>query len=174
VKTKGFTLIELLVTITIIGILAGIAVVSFGNARKKAEEAKKLQDMTRIQTALEAYKVKYGAYPNSDRDGCGTWDVGNQDYDFIPALKNSGILNFVPRHSKATGNCAGYFYYRYLAGADGCDSSLGAFYVLGWRDTNLPPGSNHPSSPGWKCSRRDWSNSFYWVTGSYEDVDIFE
>ena len=54
-KKKGFTLIELLVVIAIIGILATIASISMGNARKKARDSKRLADVNQMKTALELY-----------------------------------------------------------------------------------------------------------------------
>jgi prepilin-type N-terminal cleavage/methylation domain-containing protein len=70
-KKKGFTLIELLVVIAIIGLLATMAVVSFGNARMKARDTKRVHDLKSIYTALELYYDESGSYPT------GTFDSRN-------------------------------------------------------------------------------------------------
>ncbi|MBU2612946.1 type II secretion system GspH family protein [Patescibacteria group bacterium] len=53
-KRKGFTLIELLVVIAIIGLIATLAVASFGSARQKANDAKRVADVRAIISALAA------------------------------------------------------------------------------------------------------------------------
>ena len=52
-KKRGFTLFELLVSISIIGILTALAVVSYGSMQKKARDARRVQDMLNIQKAEE-------------------------------------------------------------------------------------------------------------------------
>ena len=52
---KGFTLFELLISISIIGILVALGVVSYSVAQKKARDTKRMQDMKAIQSAAEVY-----------------------------------------------------------------------------------------------------------------------
>jgi len=60
---KGFTLIELLVVISILGILISVISVNLVTAQKQARDARRLEDLTNIQTAFESYFVEYGSYP---------------------------------------------------------------------------------------------------------------
>lgn len=61
---KGFTLIELLVVITIIGILAAIALPNYIKAKDKAREAEVKANVHAIQIALERYATDHsGQYP---------------------------------------------------------------------------------------------------------------
>lgn len=60
---KGFTLLELLVVVAIIGILGAIAAVSFGNARSKARDTKRIGDMRSVVSALGVFYDEAGGYP---------------------------------------------------------------------------------------------------------------
>ncbi len=168
---KGFTLIELLVVIAIIGLLASIVLVSLNSARAKARDARRLSDMHQILLALEMYYDDNGHYSPISGDGCcDGWDQGPCGSDpFIGALETAGLISKVstdPSGGYGTG-CYGYNYYRYSAGLYGCDSSRGAYFVLGVRDMETS-GRPHPDSPGWSCPLRNWQNEFDWVIGGFE------
>src|SRR3989344_5757528 len=62
-KSFGFTLIELLVVITIIGILAGLALTSYSGAQARSRDARRKQDLAAIKKALQLAKQDTpGAY----------------------------------------------------------------------------------------------------------------
>lgn len=75
---KGFTLIELLVVISIIGLLATLAMVSLKNAREKARDVKRKADLVQIRKALELYFDANGVYPPSP---CG-YDCNDYYYSY--------------------------------------------------------------------------------------------
>ena len=76
-NNKGFTLFELLVSISIIGIMVALAVISYSGAQKKARDARRIQDMNMIQKAAEEYyslSTNY-PYPTSETN-MSFWTVG--------------------------------------------------------------------------------------------------
>lgn len=75
-KRTGFTLIELLVVIAIIGLLTVLSVIALGNARQKANDAKRLSDIGQIQTALEWYFTDNNKYPGPHENAT----LGNGNY----------------------------------------------------------------------------------------------
>ncbi len=63
-KLLGFTLIELLVVISIIGILASLALVSYTRSQKQTRDVRRKSDLRQYQTALENYANKNNSlYP---------------------------------------------------------------------------------------------------------------
>ena len=60
---SGFTLLELLVVMTIIGILAAIAVPALRDSPKRAREATLRADLFTFRSVLDQYKGDKGNYP---------------------------------------------------------------------------------------------------------------
>ena len=57
---KGFTIIELLVVVGIIGLLASLATVSFGNAQQRARDAKRIADLNLVVNSMTAVGAANG------------------------------------------------------------------------------------------------------------------
>ena len=66
-KLRSFTLIEIITTITIIGILATVAVVNYGPARENILDTEAQQNLRLIQAAEKLYHVRFSLYypPNA-------------------------------------------------------------------------------------------------------------
>jgi general secretion pathway protein G len=62
---KGFSLIELIVVVTIIGILAGIAMINIQYATRKAREAALRDNLMSMRKAIDNYYADKQRYPAS-------------------------------------------------------------------------------------------------------------
>lgn len=62
---KGFTLIEMLIVVAVIGVLASLVLVGLGPVQRQGRDARRIQDLRQVQTGLELYFVKHGAYPDT-------------------------------------------------------------------------------------------------------------
>ena len=61
----GFTLLELMIVVSIIGILATLAVPSYQSSVVKAMEAALRQDLSTLRDVLDQHKADQGKYPPS-------------------------------------------------------------------------------------------------------------
>ncbi len=66
---RGFTIIELLVVVAIIGLLSSVVLSSLAEARAKARDTERLQELRQVQTALEQYRTTYGQFPATGTSG---------------------------------------------------------------------------------------------------------
>jgi type II secretion system protein G len=63
----AFTLIELLVVVTVIGILAGLALAAMGGIQKRGAKAKAESDIQALSAAIEEYRRDLGSFPPTNR-----------------------------------------------------------------------------------------------------------
>jgi len=68
-SVESFTLVEILVVISIIGLLAGLALPAIQGAQTAARKGKAKAEMQSILTALKAYQNEYGRMPDSSALG---------------------------------------------------------------------------------------------------------
>ena len=64
-EAEGFTLIELIIVMTVIGLLASIAIPSYLNSVKKAREAVLREDLHTLRSAIDSYTVDKEQAPQS-------------------------------------------------------------------------------------------------------------
>jgi general secretion pathway protein G len=62
-RDSGFTLIELLIVVTLIVVLAGIALVMYSSSVTRAKEAVLAENLFRIRDMLDQYYADKGSYP---------------------------------------------------------------------------------------------------------------
>lgn len=76
----GFTLLELMIVVSVIGILATLAVPSYQSSVVKAKEAVLRQDLSTFRDVLDQHKADRGKYPPS-----------------LSALVGAGYMRAIPK-----------------------------------------------------------------------------
>ncbi len=90
-RNAGFTFIEMLVVISIVGMLASIALGSLNSARIKARDSAQVHYATAIMSALEFYYDDHGHYPPYPSTPGLIYYVSSADprwnSEFLPAIQ---------------------------------------------------------------------------------------
>lgn len=96
-NNKGFTLIELLVVIAIIGILASIMTNSLIISRKKANDAKRQEELKQLKSVLAIYYDEHDeTYPDPDganiANTCNSGDTGQAGCIFAASAGDNPLV----------------------------------------------------------------------------------
>jgi len=113
IQNLGFTLIELLVVISIIGILASLALSSYSGAQKQTRDTQRRSDLNQYRNALENYAAtNNGVYPLMTNRNT----VGN----ICPNPLNSNFIASCPHDPFCPNDvcAAGYSDYFYQSSGD--------------------------------------------------------
>ncbi|GIW63087.1 MAG: hypothetical protein KatS3mg090_0913 [Patescibacteria group bacterium] len=102
---QGFSLIELLVVIAMIGFLVAVGVANYNQARKRARDSQRINDLKALQSALELYKqgMSTPAYPANFATitPCAKWTSNGQT-----------LMNSFPADPMGDGCTYKYYYSR--------------------------------------------------------------
>ncbi len=99
---RAFTLIELLVVIAFIGTHSSDVLASFNDARPKARDARRLQDIIQVQKAIEFYYSNNGQYPSTGGLSNTYWDPGCAAAPIAPDQKTAEwVPGLVPTYMSA-------------------------------------------------------------------------
>ncbi len=162
-RIAGFGRLDILLIVALLLVLAFMMIPSLSMRAASQRDARRLEDMQRIEAAIARYWTDHGCFPpaheSPDHDG---WDVST-DGDFIPALREGGYLQDAPADPRNDEQ----YQYRYRVfpkGSFGCAAD-GPTYVLGVRDFETVS-ARRMRQGGFRCPDRDFTKEFGWVSGN--------
>ena len=125
-RNKAFTLVEILIVVVIIGILAAIVVPQFANATKDSQAGNLKAQIKEIESQLELYKARNGAYPTV----AALNDTSDANYPngWAPMI-SGGYLKAAPRNPTITDSA---HFYDLSAGTKQADGNVDGDQTTGW------------------------------------------
>jgi prepilin-type N-terminal cleavage/methylation domain-containing protein len=113
---KGFSLIELLIVVTIILIIAAIAIPNLMRSKIQANEAAAVETLRTLVTSVVMYSTTYGGYPHALSDmgpASGSTNGTSAAADLIDSVLASGVksgykFTYTVGSTDPTGNVLSY------------------------------------------------------------------
>lgn len=134
-NNKAFTLIEMLVVISIIGILAALAIFGMQNAFKNSRNTQRRSDLKQYQTALENYaNANNSFYPSRTTTAACSATSGQATY----LCMATGGLNITNCPEDPTFTTGGTNYYKYQSDGSGSGNPTATKYIL-WAEMETSP-----------------------------------
>lgn len=150
-RDRGFTLTELLVVISIIGILAGMILISGGAVRRDARDKRRKADLEQIAGLLQIKLVQDKTLPEPQSYGqaeSSRWDLshlGPPGMTFVPFLVSERFTTQVPLDPRHPSSTNYYLYTYYPAAVPPPPPCQPPMFVL--RAVLEGQGNNHPCFP---------------------------
>lgn len=132
---RGFTIVELLIVIVVIGILAGITLVAYGNISNRAKDAQTDTSISQLKKLLEIYASDTGVYPAV----CGGGDNSGCNAELLTSALVPAYANRMPEAYPT-----GYGVYQYVRGTGGTSYAV---YLRYYSKANCKTGVN--VNAGW-------------------------
>lgn len=107
---KGFTLVELMVVVTIVGILATIAIVGFTKFIEQGRESEAMALLSQISAKEENYRAQRGSYLSAPANPVGTTPTEGEKRAWDQTQANWKRLGAKPGKSHV------YYQYQVVAG----------------------------------------------------------
>jgi len=155
--SRGFTIVELLIVIVVIGILAGITVVSYNGIQERAKFATAKSDLAAINKAILMFYGENGYYPFPTTSCTNGWCGWDQSVNpFVPGLVPKYISK-LPQLPNTYANGDTYLY----KSTDGARYQLMRYKSDGLnaleRTDNPMIGSPSFTTTGWGYASDGWS-----------------